>query len=32
MKRLNALLLLPHIRIQNANMISGPLSFGASPP
>lgn len=28
MKRLNALLLLPHIRIQNANMISGPLSWG----
>ncbi len=28
MKRLNALVLLPHIRILNANMISGPLSWG----
>lgn len=28
MKRLNALVLLPRIRIQNANMISGPLSWG----
>ncbi|MDY5487047.1 MAG: type I-F CRISPR-associated protein Csy2 [Desulfovibrio sp.] len=28
MKRSNALVLLPHIRIQNANMISGPLSWG----
>lgn len=28
MKRLNALAVLPHIHIQNANMISGPLSWG----
>ena len=28
MKKLNALVTLPHIHIQNANMISGPLSWG----
>ncbi len=28
MKRLNALAVFPHIHIQNANMISGPLSWG----
>lgn len=28
MKQLSALALLPHIRIQNANMISGPLTWG----
>ena len=28
MNRLNALVVLPHIRIQNANMLSGPLSWG----
>ena len=28
MKKLNALVVLPHIRIRDANMISGPLSWG----
>ena len=31
MKRLNALAVLPHIHIQNANMISGPLSWAFPP-